>query len=356
MRITFVCPSDSPTGGMRVIALYAARLAARGHSVTAVIAAPRPPTVRDVVHQLLTRRRLQNRSKISHFANAPFAVNRLRKPGPIRDRDVPDGDVVIATWWETVEWMWALSPRKGIKVHFMQDYETWGGPAARVDAVYALPIPKIVIAQWEVDLLRSRWGQTALKHIPNSVDLDTFFAPERGKQPMPTVGVVYTEFRNKGCDLSLAAFAQARERIPSLRLIAFGTQWPSPDLPLPSGTEFHGDVPDNRLRDLYATCDAWLFGTRVEGFGLPILEAMACRTPVVGTPAGAAPELLSRGGGILVGREDAQGMADAIARIASMPDAEWRAMSQRALDTAASYTWDDATSLFEKALVDARQR
>jgi len=42
---------------------------------------------------------------------------------------------------------------------------------------------------------------------------------------------------------------------------------------------------------------------------LPILEAMACRTPVIGTPAGPAPELLGAGGGILVRPEDPADMA-----------------------------------------------
>ncbi|MGC8714943.1 MAG: glycosyltransferase [Leptodesmis sp.] len=53
------------------------------------------------------------------------------------------------------------------------------------------------------------------------------------------------------------------------------------------------------MRDYYSACDAWLFPSRYEAVGLPILEAMACRTPVIGTPAGIAPEMLSDGAGIL---------------------------------------------------------
>ena len=83
------------------------------------------------------------------------------------------------------------------------------------------------------------------------------------------------------------------------------------------------------------------------------IEAMACRTPVIGTPAGAAPQLLSGAGGILVAPESQHDMAKAIIRICTMSDQEWRTMSDAAYATATGYTWDDATDRFEAALVRA---
>jgi glycosyltransferase involved in cell wall biosynthesis len=92
---------------------------------------------------------------------------------------------------------------------------------------------------------------------------------------------------------------------------------------------------------------------------LPILEAMACRTPVIGTPAGAAPDLLSQGGGIMVPMEDPHAMAQAIVDVCRMKEEEWKALSDRALETVTGYTWEDATDRFEAALrqvVTAEQR
>jgi glycosyltransferase involved in cell wall biosynthesis len=104
------------------------------------------------------------------------------------------------------------------------------------------------------------------------------------------------------------------------------------------------------LRTIYAQCDAWLFPSRFEGFGLPILEAMACRTSVIGSPAGAAPELLADGAGILVNPEDPADMARAIVRVAEMSQAEWQQMSTCAYQRVAGYTWEDATGELEAVL------
>ena len=85
---------------------------------------------------------------------------------------------------------------------------------------------------------------------------------------------------------------------------------------------------------------------RSEGFGLPI----------IGTPAGAAPELQACVGGILVKPKYPQDMAKAIEQICQLSDAEWRAMSETALETVINYTWEDATNLFEAALYTALER
>jgi glycosyltransferase involved in cell wall biosynthesis len=98
----------------------------------------------------------------------------------------------------------------------------------------------------------------------------------------------------------------------------------------------------------------WLLASRSEGFGLPILEAMACRTPVIATPTGAAPELISPGGGAIVPMDDPAAMAKQIERIVRLPEDQWRAMSEIAHQTATRYTWEDAANLFEAALSKAR--
>jgi len=358
MKITFVIPTVSLAGGVRAVAIYAERLQKRGHEVF-LVSVPKPqPSLVEQMNSLFRGRGLIDirKKEPSHFDNVNVPLQVIDRCRPITDADVPDADVVIATWWETAEWVWCLSPAKGVKVHYMQDYEVWGGTLERVDATCRLPMPKILIAGWVRDLLEKRFNQTPLALIPCSVETEKFYAPPRSKQPIPKVGLTYTTFYNKGCDISIQAYFIAKEAIPDLRLIAFGSCPVSPDVPLPKDANYTYCAPEHKLKEIYSQCDAWLFGTRIEGFGLPILEAMACRTPVIGTPAGAAPELLAEGAGILVKPEDPEDMARAIERMCKLSDAEWRVMSEAAYTTATRYTWDDATDRFEQALYTAIDR
>ena len=356
LRVVFVCPPDGMSGGIRVAAIYAQKLAQRGHTVTVVIPRARAPTVRRRVRAALRERKWLSRpdSEVaSYFCDASYDTIRLQHIGPIRDRDVPDADVVVATWWETAEWVWSLSNSKGVKVHFLQDYETWGAPnndVDRVDAAIGLKIPKIVIAEWVQDLLVRYFNQMPLALVHNSVDPEQFRAVPRGKQAVATVGFMYKSMWTKGADITVAAIKRAGLTFPELRVVAFGTERPGNDF-LPFRTEFHLRAPEEMLARLYSSCDAWLIGTRIEGFGLPILEAMACRTPVIATPAGAAPRLLRDGGGILVPMEDVGAMADAIIQIARMSDQDWRCLSNAAYQRTALYTWDNAADQFEAALI-----
>ena len=167
------------------------------------------------------------------------------------------------------------------------------------------------------------------------------------------MGLMYSTKQYKGCDLCLEAFDIARRRVRGLELVAFGVRDEPAVLPLPSGAKFTAQPDQAILPGLYASCDAWLFGSRSEGFGLPLLEAMACRTPVIATPVGAAPDLLAGGGGVLVRPEDPPNMADAIQRIVSMNDNDWRVLSEQARRIASGYTWNDAADRFEAALEHA---
>ena len=100
----------------------------------------------------------------------------------------------------------------------------------------------------------------------------------------------------------------------------------------------------DELASIYTRCDAWLFGSRIDSFGLPILEAMACRTPVIAVPIGAAPDLLADGIGVLVAKESPEEMAAAIVAMCRQSTSDWRQHSDRAYLKAHAYSWNDAAS------------
>ena len=353
MRITFICPNADLSGGIRVLATYAQRLHDRGHDVVVFSKAPDLPSVPRRIVRWLRGRGWQRpvQPGRSHFDGLTIDFRRIPSGRPLRIGDLPDADAIVATWWQTAEWIEQAPRSKGAKVFFAQGYEVadWL-PEERVRRVWQLPFHKIVVATWLQDLARDAFGDSDVSLVPNSVDLAQFNVPPRTMPAHPTVGFVYSPAHFRGCDTILEAVARARQQLPGLRLVAFGSHPLSDALPLPPDTDFRFTPTQEAICAAYASCTAWLFGSRREGFGLPILEAMACRTPVIATPGGAAPDILSRGGGYLVPHDDPEAMAGRIVALCAMSAAEWRSMSEEAYSNVASYTWDDAVDRFEAAL------
>ena len=350
MKIAFILHSHNLSGGNRVISIYADHLQKMGHEVCVVC--PKWPQL-TLIEKIksLVRKKTARVQDFTFFRDKKLNNILLDHPPPVQDADVPDGDIVIATWWETAEWVSKLSPSKGKKTYFIQHHEIHDPqPKERVIATYFLPLHKITISQWLKDLMNNHYGDPDVHLVLNSVDTDQFQAPIRSKGIHPTIGMIYNTRAWKGCDISLKAFSIAAKKITNLHLISFGNEDISPHLPLINSYQYYKQPSQDFLKDIYSQCNGWLVGSRSEGFGLPILEAMACRTPVIATPVGAAPELLANGEGILVKAEDPADMAEAIIKLCYFADNEWLIMSQNAYKTAISYTWNDAASLFEKAL------
>jgi glycosyltransferase involved in cell wall biosynthesis len=362
MRVNFVLPGLSLAGGIRVVADYAKRLGVWGHDVT--VAWPRHTgpsmvdTVRDLIRgrvpvsELWPKKRGPKRTYFDEGADRIRLVECARRQ--VSSDDLPDADVTVGTWWFTLEWMAGFPARLGEQVHFVQgdDSQTPGQPMERLVAAWSRPMHRIAVAAWLREPIYRFVGEVPVSIVLNGVDARQFFASPRGKSPHPTVGYTYSPLAIKGCDLIADAIRRARRERPGLRVVAFGERLPGPgDCPLPELVEIAVSPPQDTIRDIYAACDWWVWASRVEGFGLPMLEAMACRTPVIATPAGAARELVATGGGRLVERCDASLIGDAIVELCGLSAGEWEKYSRAAFEFASSRSCDVAAREFEAALL-----
>jgi glycosyltransferase involved in cell wall biosynthesis len=355
MRMTFVLPFADLSGGFRVIALYADRLSRRGHQVAVVSTPPRPPGWGQRLRALFREGRWgASARKPSHFDGLGLDHRILDRARPVEETDVPDADVVIATWWKTAPWVAGFGRRKGAKAVFIQGYEVLPGESnPTLDATWRLPLRKIVVSRWLQELAARTFGDATALLVPNGVDAGQFHAPPRGKQERPTVGFLYSPSPFKDQRTVTAAVAQLRERHPALRVLAFGSVPPREGVPMPPDVEYRCLPPQDEIRGVYGACDVWLAGSCREGFGLPLLEAMACRCPVVSTRAGCAGELIVPGlNGEVVDVGDAEGLARAASGLLALPDEEWRRRSAAALETASRHGWDASVLAMEKALED----
>lgn len=127
--------------------------------------------------------------------------------------------------------------------------------------------------------------------------------------------------RRKGLDVLLKALKIVLKKTDATLVAAgSGKQKPfrqlSSSLGIASRVIFTGFVDNVTLQKLYSVCDIYVCPSRLEGFGLTILDAMAAGKPVVATRVGAIPELIEQGkNGFLAQDNNETELATAIIQI-----------------------------------------
>ncbi len=112
------------------------------------------------------------------------------------------------------------------------------------------------------------------------------------------------------------------------------------ELGLEGMVTFTGFVPEDDLPALYSGAAAFLCVSLYEGFGLPLLEAMACGTPVLASRTSSLPEVVE-GAGLLVDPRSPDEIAEGMLKL--VEDTGYgEELAERGRERAASFTWDRA--------------
>jgi len=98
-----------------------------------------------------------------------------------------------------------------------------------------------------------------------------------------------------------------------------------------------GDVSEEDKPALYSLATLFVYPSLYEGFGLPVLEAMACGTPVVTSKAASLPEIVGDAG-LMVAPTDGEALAEAMAQLWRDADLR-RDLARRGLERARGFTW-----------------
>jgi glycosyltransferase involved in cell wall biosynthesis len=348
-HIVFCLPGicSEPTGGTKVVFEYANRLRARGHRVTLVLPAV---SLQDdsAWHRALRR--------------GQFALGRLaggpRRWFPLRDdisllhvpdlsaEHLPDADVVVATFWKTAEWVARYPQTKGRKLYLIQHYETWAGPAPRVDATWRLPMTKVVPAHW-LTATASRLGVSA-QHIPNGLDTVEFGldSPVERRDPR-RVMMLFNPLPFKGSGDAIAAMAALRTSEPQLTVAVFGVgRRPA----LPNGFHYVRQPSRTELRALYNSCAIYLAPSHTEGWDLPATEAMLCGCALAASDVDGHHEYAVHGhNALLFPAGDLPAITASVKRLIT-DDALRLRLATSGLATARAYSWDRAVDSFSSLL------
>ena len=151
--------------------------------------------------------------------------------------------------------------------------------------------------------------------------LGASFKPDGPKRDLgaPYLLTVATLERRKNLETLLAAMPLIRESHPELHLALAGAPgWQAPNLEA-EGVLPLGYVSDEELAGLYRGAESFVYPSRFEGFGIPIVEALACGTPVVAS----AHQSLDEASGDVAFRADPESptaLADGVAQALAESD------------------------------------
>jgi glycosyltransferase involved in cell wall biosynthesis len=173
--------------------------------------------------------------------------------------------------------------------------------------------------------------------------------------PGPFLLAVGTREPRKNLPRLLAAFAAAAPELPGHHLVVVGPAGWGPGLEPPGAgarVVLAGRVPDATLAGLYELADGLAYPSLYEGFGLPVLEAMAAGTPVLTSDRSSLPEVAGDAA-LLVDPADEQAIAAALVRLATDEALRTR-LRAAGPSRAAAYTWQRCAELtwtaYERAL------
>ena len=350
VRITFLLPGAGrePIGGFKIVYEYANGLTRRGHHVTLIHTARHDRDASMPVRMrgagVYLKQWLRRDVGPARWFKLDPRV-RVKWVPSLAPTYVPDGDAVLATAWQTAEWVAEYPASKGRKLYFIQHLETWSGPEERVLATWRLPLEKIVSSRWLQSIAESL-GERA-HYIPYGLDFQAFgidLAPE-ARRPDSFLMLHHTLWW-KGTQDGLQALTEVQKKFPHAKIDLFGTN-PRPN-DLRAGFNYHRNPHQRHLRKLYNEAAVFVAPSITEGWGLPATEAMMCGATLAATDNGGHREFAIPNETALVSPpRDAPALAQNLLRLVVDPPLRL-ALARRGRELVEQFTWDRAFDRFEE--------
>jgi glycosyltransferase involved in cell wall biosynthesis len=246
-----------------------------------------------------------------------------------------------------------LAHETGLSAH---DAET-----LRTSERAALSFVRGVIATSEATarLLVDAYGVAAERVHVVHPGADRVSISERREGVVPTILSVGSVVPRKGYDVLIEAVAMLKDL--AWRLVIVGDRTRSAETGqeldaaiarhrLGERISFTGAVAPERLDALYADADLFVLASRFEGYGMAYAEAIAHGLPVIGTTAGAIPEAVPAGAGVLVAPDDVKALASALRRLLENPSARAKLAEGAQAAAVRLPTWAEQGARFAHAL------
>lgn len=349
MQVTFVLPLylNHPAGGFKVVYEYANGLQARGHQVTLVHprqAEPAPNVIEQAKSRLWPLRvHLRDQKLVPWFQLQPGIEIQLVPD--LQEKNIPKADVIVATAYNTAFWVDRYAAERGRKYYLIQHYETWHGAEAEVNHTWKLPLHKIVIAKWLWQMAQDFGEAWRTTYIPNGMNFSQFRVTASPATRPLRVGMLAHPFEWKGTTDGIAALVTAKQNLPKLQAILFGTH--SRPTALPDWIEYKQQPNSIELVELYNSCAVFLHPSWAEGWPLPPAEAMACGCALVAAANPGVQDYAEAGvTAMLAEVKNPAMLAEKLIEV--LTDAKLRqGLAEAGCRKIAEYTWTRATDALE---------
>lgn len=207
--------------------------------------------------------------------------------------------------------------------------------------------------------------------IPNGVDT-TIFKPKGERTPNQIffLSVLDRFHKYKGLDYLLEALSQVKPAIPDVKLVVGGKgellnyyKQMTKELGIEENVEFKGFLTDEEVQHYYATSELFILpsiSSLQEGFGIVVLEALSCMTPVISTDiVGVADDVTKTKSGIIIPPKDVKALQNAIIKILKNPELQ-KTMGENGRQLVKDkYEWkqiaDDIYNLYKQVINEKRE-
>lgn len=293
MQINFLVPTTGLTGGIKIIFQHANNLVNLGHKINVIY-----PYVLEkdanYKNKLLGWIKRWKRIMFKIFLideikwfKLNSEIKLLRVPN-LCAKYIPIADITIATANETADWIVDYPENRGQKVYFIQDYEYWTRDVKKVDNTYKYPLIRITVSNYLKKFLENKFNINIHHVILNGVDLKKFNNNKKKINKNKKFLMMYHTNTKKGTEDGMKAFEIAKVHHSEISLVLYGAYKLSREMK--NKYKYYYQPKSEILGKLFSQSDIFLWPSRVEGFGIPPMEAMACKCSVIATDTGAIKE------------------------------------------------------------------
>ncbi len=204
----------------------------------------------------------------------------------------------------------------------------------------------------------ARIPEASVVNVGNGVSESFTPAGERHSPGFPYILFVGSQAPHKNLERLVRALATSKAA-SEVKLLATGQPTPATrrwldDPALGSRVEFAGSVSEEQLAQYYRGALALAMPSLFEGFGLPVVEAMACGTPVITSNRTSLPEIAG-GAAVLVDPVSTESIAAAIDRL--VYDAQLRqSLAEKGIRRAGTFTWKATAAAIRTVLSETTAR